>query len=82
MARCTKEVASYNYLAGLHEHDVSKYLNLLGTGIPGVVCHEDRIAFNYLRSRPDVLNGTSVTTSPRSARQPPIAPGPSVDFRP
>ncbi len=54
-AKCTTEVASYNYLAGLHEHDVSKYLNLLGTGMPGVVCHEDRIAFNYLHSRPDVL---------------------------
>jgi hypothetical protein len=50
-----EEVASYNYLAGLHEHSVAKYLNLLGTGMPGVVCHEDRIALNYLRSRPDVL---------------------------
>ncbi len=49
-----QEVSEYNYLAGLHEHVVSKYCNLLGTGIPGVVSHEDRIALNYLRSRTDV----------------------------
>ena len=49
------EIAAYNSLAGPHEHIVSKYCNLLGTSFPGVVAHEDRIALNYLRARPDVL---------------------------
>ena len=49
-----EDVAYYNYLTGHHEHLVSKYLNLLGTGLPGVVCYEDRIALNVLRNRPDV----------------------------
>jgi len=48
------EVIEYDYLAGHHEHWVSKYCNVLGTSLPGVVCHEDRIALNYLASRPDV----------------------------
>lgn len=50
-----EEVAAYNHVAGQHEHVVSKYLNLLGTGLPGVVCYEDRIALNLLRARPDVI---------------------------
>jgi dienelactone hydrolase len=33
---------------------VEKYCNLLGTTLAGVVSHEDRIAVNYLVSRPDV----------------------------
>jgi len=49
------EVLEYNNLAISHEHVVAKYCNLLGTTFSGVVAHEDRIAFNYLRSRPDVL---------------------------
>lgn len=48
------EVAEYNYVAVEHEHVVEKYCNLLGTTLAGVVSHEDRIAANYLRSRPDV----------------------------
>ena len=48
-------VAEYNALAAPHEHVVAKYCNILGTGLPGVVAHEDRIAFNYLRARTDVL---------------------------
>jgi len=48
-------LAEYNDLAIPHEHVVSKYCNLLGTSLAGVVAHEDRIAFNYLRSRADVL---------------------------
>ena len=47
-------VADYNALTGPHEHIVAKYCNLLGASFPGVVAHEDRIALNYLRSRPDV----------------------------
>lgn len=50
-----EEVAGYNHLAGQHEHIVSKYLNLLGTGLPGVVCFEDRIALNVLRAQPEVI---------------------------
>lgn len=47
-------IAEYNTAAGLHEHAVSKYCNVLGTSLAGVVSHEDRIAVNYLLSRPDV----------------------------
>jgi len=46
-------VAIYNYLAGHHEHLVSKYCNLLGTTLAGVVSREDRIALNYLTGRED-----------------------------
>jgi dienelactone hydrolase len=48
------EINEYNTAAGEHEHVVAKYCNLLGTGMPGVVAHEDRVATNYLLSRPDV----------------------------
>lgn len=48
------EVEEYNLATGFHEHMVAKYCNLLGTSLAGVVSHEDRIAFNYLLSRPDV----------------------------
>jgi dienelactone hydrolase len=48
------EIAVYNAAAGYHEHTVEKYCNLLGTTLAGVVSHEDRIAVNYLVSRPDV----------------------------
>ena len=47
------EIAQYNAASGHHEHLVEKYCNLLGTTMAGVVSHEDRIALNYLRSRPD-----------------------------
>jgi dienelactone hydrolase len=50
-----RKVAEYNYAAAEHEHVIEKYCNLLGTTLAGVVGHEDRIACNYLRSRPDVL---------------------------
>ncbi len=49
-----QQAIAYNAAAGHHEHLVAKYCNLLGTGMPGVVCFEDRVAFNYLRSRPDI----------------------------
>lgn len=48
------EIALHNLLSGQHEHLVSKYCNLLGSSLSGVVVHEDRVALNYLRSRPDV----------------------------
>ncbi len=49
-----QQALAYNAAAGQHEHVAAKYCNLLGTGMPGVVCFEDRVAFNYLRSRPEV----------------------------
>jgi dienelactone hydrolase len=49
------EIAEYNHSAGHHEHWIAKYCNLLGTSLAGIVSHEDRIALNYLRSRPDVI---------------------------
>ncbi len=48
------EVVLYNQAAGEHEHLVAKYCNLLGASLAGVVAHEDRIAINYLLSRPEV----------------------------
>jgi dienelactone hydrolase len=51
------EIAKYNAAAGHFEHIAAKYANLLGTDIAGMVSHEDRIAVNYLLSRPDVLPG-------------------------
>jgi dienelactone hydrolase len=50
-----EEIAEYNAAAGHHEHLVEKYCNLLGTTLAGVVAYEDRVAVNYLASRPDVL---------------------------
>ncbi len=51
------EIRRYNAAAGYFEHITAKYANLLGTNIAGVVSHEDRIALNYLLSRPDVDAG-------------------------
>ena len=51
------EIARYNTAAAFHEHVASKYCNVLGTTMAGVVAHEDRIAVNYLLARPDVLPG-------------------------
>ena len=48
------EIERYNMAAHFHEHRVSKYCNVLGTNMAGVVAYEDRIALNYLLSRPDV----------------------------
>jgi dienelactone hydrolase len=40
--------------ASFHEHWISKYCNILGTSMAGVVSFEDRVALNYLLSRSDV----------------------------
>jgi dienelactone hydrolase len=48
------EVELYNTAAYFHEHWVSKYCNILGTSMAGVVSFEDRVALNYLLSRADV----------------------------
>ena len=50
----TFEVARYCTAANHHEAVVEKYCNLLGTTFAGVISHEDRIAVNYLKSRPEV----------------------------
>jgi dienelactone hydrolase len=48
------EIERYNLASDFHEHWVSKYCNILGTSMAGVVAYEDRVAVNYLLSRPDV----------------------------
>lgn len=48
------EIAAYNQAARTHEHLVEKYCRLLGTTFAALVSREDRIALNYLRSRPEV----------------------------
>lgn len=48
------EIEIYNDAAYFHEHWVSKYCNILGTNLAGVVAFEDRVALNYLLSRADV----------------------------
>jgi len=47
-------VAEYNRLAARHEHVVAKYCAVLGTSLAGIVAYEDRVALEYLRSRPEV----------------------------
>jgi len=49
-----EEIAEYNAAAAHFEHWVEKYCALLSTTLAGVVSYEDRVAVNYLRSRPDV----------------------------
>jgi len=48
------EIERYNTATNYHEDRVSKYCNILGTSMAGVVAYEDRIALNYLLSRQDV----------------------------
>jgi dienelactone hydrolase len=48
------DIALYNAAAWHHEHLIEKYCALLGTTLAGVVSYEDRVAVDYLRSRPDV----------------------------
>lgn len=51
------EVTVHNTAARLFEHVVEKYCVLLGTSMAGVVAAEDRMAVEYLASRPDVRDG-------------------------
>ncbi len=48
------EVVGYNAAAMLSEGLIEKYCAVLGTTFAGVVSHEDRVAANYLASRPEV----------------------------
>ncbi|MFN8413950.1 MAG: acyl-CoA thioester hydrolase/BAAT C-terminal domain-containing protein [Anaerolineales bacterium] len=52
----SSDIENYNVTAYFHEHWVSKYCNILGTNMAGVVSFEDRVALNYLLSRSDVNN--------------------------
>ena len=52
------DMAAYNAATGLYEEGIEKYCALLGTTLAGVVSYEDRVALNYLASRPDVRAGT------------------------
>ena len=54
-ASMPNDIAQYNRTAGPHEHTVSKYCNLLGTTMAGMVCYEDRVATSYLLGRDDVI---------------------------
>lgn len=56
--KISDEVASYNAAARHHEDVIEKYCRLLGTTLAGVVSFEDRVAVEYLRSRPDVTVGS------------------------
>jgi len=47
-------VGGYNAAAMLSEDLIEKYCALLGTTFAGVVSYEDRVAANYLASRPEV----------------------------
>lgn len=49
------EISEYNAASYYHEQWAAKYSNVLGASLAGVVSYEDRVAFNYLLSRPDVL---------------------------
>lgn len=51
------EIDRYNLIARPHEDLIAKYCTALGVSLPGIVAHEDRIAVDYLRGRPEV-NGT------------------------
>ena len=55
--RADPAVARYNGAAYNHEHHIAKYCILLGTSFAGVVAYEDRVALNYLKSRPEVNPG-------------------------
>jgi dienelactone hydrolase len=48
------DVLRYHGAAYLHEHQMAKYCNLLGTSLADVTAYEDRVALNYLASRDDV----------------------------
>ncbi len=50
------KIQRYNQAAEEHEHVIAKYCTLLGTSLAGVVAYEDRVALEYLRSRPDVMS--------------------------
>ncbi len=50
-------IATYNQSAIFHEHTLAKYCAVLGVSLPGLIAFEDRVAANYLASRPDVQRG-------------------------
>lgn len=50
-------VLRYHGAAFLHEHQIAKYLNLLGTNLAAVTAYEDRVALNLVAARADVDAG-------------------------
>lgn len=54
LQKAVDEIEAYNNAAYFHEHWVSKYCNVLGSNLAGVIAYEDRVAMNYLLSRADV----------------------------
>jgi dienelactone hydrolase len=54
-ASLADEIGLYNVAAMLHENTVEKYCAALGTTLGAIVSYEDRVAANYLASRPDVI---------------------------
>ncbi len=48
------EVLRYHGAAYLHEHELAKYCDLLGTSLAAITAFEDRVALNYLASRDDI----------------------------
>lgn len=52
-------VARYNAAAWHHEHLTEKYCALLGTTLAAVIAHEDRLALQHLRARPDTTGQTA-----------------------
>ena len=48
------EIVHYNAAASQHEDIVERCCNLAGTTLAGLVNYEDRVAANYLATRPDV----------------------------
>lgn len=48
------EVLRYHGAAFLHEHQIAKYCDLLGTSIAAITAFEDRVALAYLAARNDV----------------------------
>jgi dienelactone hydrolase len=49
-----QEIVFYNAAACIHEESIEKVCTTLGTSFAGVVSYEDRVAMNYMFSRPDI----------------------------
>jgi len=75
------KVACYNAAGWHHEHLLEKYCALLGTTLAAVIAHEDRIALNYLRGRPDTTSHTGSVGLSGGGSAPPCS-GPPASTSP
>ena len=66
----TAASALYNAGAALQEHILAKYCTILGTSLAALICHEDRVAAAYLRSRGDVVERADRLHRPLRRRLP------------